>query len=131
MRSRIGIVVSLSVVVFFIVYTLILSVFTMLCVLVAGISVFFENVIYSTIHVLSFLFGIIASVIAHLIAGAVISRLSFSYFNKLSMTKNHVTVVLIIAAIYAIASLVTGTTIVPPLALLFPTGYLRIKMKNF
>ena len=128
MRIRKFLVVSLSVAVFFVSYIVILSVLAALAAFIASRALILENIMVSLIHVSSFIFGIAASVAAHTASGAVIGRLAVSDVGALSITRTHTNIILAASVLLAAFSLVSGDTIIPPLAMLVVTLYLRTKL---
>lgn len=128
MRIRKFVVVSLSVAVFFVSYIVILSVLAAITAFIASRALILENIMVSLIHVSSFIFGIVASVAAHTASGAVIGRLAVSDTGALSITRTHTNIILAASVLLAVLSLASGDTIIPPLAMLIVTLYLRAKL---
>jgi len=130
MKIKKSAIVSLSVSVFIIVYILALLTFTVVVAFIASRAVLLGNIMVSTIHVLSFIFGVAASVLAHTVAGFVIGRLADSDGGVVAITKTHTFVILLGAIAFSVLSLAGGDTIIPPLALLTVTWYLHAKLKK-
>lgn len=127
MKFRNGVILTLSISAFSVVYLISQFVFVLILSMLASVSTIFRNIIVSAMPILSLFLGAASCVTAHTVSGAIIGRVSESDMQILSVTRSHINIVLVLSTLYGIASMLTGETIMPPLALFLPTLYLREK----
>lgn len=130
MRFKNSVVLTMSLASFVIVYIVLQFIFVIIMSALSSWTDIFWNIFVSTMPIISFILGIFSCIAAHSIAGAVIGKLSNSDYQNLSIAKTHVFVILILSSAYCVFSLISGDTIIPPLAILLPTLYLHKKAKN-
>lgn len=130
MRFKNSVILTMSLSSFAIIYIVLQFIFVIIMSALSSWADLFWNIFVSAMPIISFILGVFSCIIAHSIAGAVIGKLSNSDYQNLSIAKTHAFIILILSSAYCVISLISGDTIIPPLAILLPTLYLHKKAKN-